>query len=154
LEIYETNRYVSGDAKSVWDSLLAALPFYRLELTLIRRIGERLSDILREPALALQLLFQDSVLSEWYATGTSYRLFLDLLVEGLLSAWNAGGPDRVIRVLEVGAGTGALTAHFLSKLPESTGRIEYVFTDVSASFFAGAKEKLHAHPFITYRTLD
>src|SRR5262249_10926063 len=41
VEIHETVGHVSGDAESLWESLLAALPFYRLELTLIRRIGER-----------------------------------------------------------------------------------------------------------------
>jgi amino acid adenylation domain-containing protein len=61
-------------------------------------------------------------------------------------------PPRKIRILEVGAGTGATTAHVLPRLEGFD--IEYVFTDISQHFLHRAKEKFDNHPGMTYALLD
>ena len=61
--------------------------------------------------------------------------------------------ERPLRILEVGAGTGSATAAVLPELP--VGRYHYVYTDISAGFFAEA-ESLFGGPeaSIEYRVLD
>ncbi|MDJ1134262.1 type I polyketide synthase [Streptomyces iconiensis] len=71
------------------------------------------------------------------------------LVREIVAAWPRG---RTLRVLEVGAGTGATTAALLPLLP--TDRTHYCFSDVSAFFFPRAKGRFAASDFIDYRTLD
>ena len=61
--------------------------------------------------------------------------------------------DRRLRIVEVGAGTGSATASVLPELPE--GRFDYVYTDISAGFFAEAEAQFgDADGGIVYRVLD
>ena len=59
---------------------------------------------------------------------------------------------RMLRVLEIGAGTGGLTSNILPLLPAE--HTEYVFTDLSSYFLTRAREKFNAYPFLTGRILD
>ncbi|GKZ38794.1 type I Iterative Polyketide synthase (PKS) [Aspergillus brasiliensis] len=68
-----------------------------------------------------------------------------------------------LRILEIGAGTGATTASILKllRLPGSTGAngtpslfSKYTYTDISSGFFVTAKERLKGESNIEYRTLD
>ncbi len=60
--------------------------------------------------------------------------------------------DRPLRVLEVGAGTGGLTAALLPVLPPE--RTHYTFTDVSPVFFLRARQRFADYGFVDYRTFD
>ncbi|GAA2625657.1 class I SAM-dependent methyltransferase [Actinomadura fulvescens] len=56
------------------------------------------------------------------------------------------------RVLELGAGTGSLTADLL---PVMDGRaIDYVFTDLSAFFLESARERFGRHRFLRFEVVD
>jgi acyl carrier protein len=57
-----------------------------------------------------------------------------------------------MRILEIGAGTGGLSAALISVLPQD--RTEYIFTDVSPFFFPHAQERFHDYPFVEYSLLD
>ncbi|KAI2820032.1 hypothetical protein CBS115989_3941 [Aspergillus niger] len=68
-----------------------------------------------------------------------------------------------LRILEIGAGTGATTASILKllRLPGSTGSggtpslfSKYTYTDISSGFFVTAKERFSGERNIEYRTLD
>ena len=64
-----------------------------------------------------------------------------------------------VRILEIGAGTGASTSSMLKhlKLPGPTGQAlfsKYTFTDISSAFFVAAKELFKDVPNMEYRTLD
>ncbi|PWY84422.1 polyketide synthase [Aspergillus eucalypticola CBS 122712] len=68
-----------------------------------------------------------------------------------------------LRILEIGAGTGATTASILKllRLPGSTSTSstpslfsKYTYTDISSGFFVTAKERLSGESNIEYRTLD
>ena len=60
--------------------------------------------------------------------------------------------NRILNVLEIGAGTGGTTGHIL---PVFTGnRTKYVFTDVSNFFLDKIKKKFSKYPFLSYQLLD
>lgn len=59
---------------------------------------------------------------------------------------------RTMRVLEVGAGTGASTDAALQALQGD--RVHYVFSDVSVAFMAGARERFADNPALHFRVFD
>ncbi|THC90921.1 hypothetical protein EYZ11_009621 [Aspergillus tanneri] len=72
----------------------------------------------------------------------------------ILSLLSHSNPS--LKILEVGAGTGAATAYALSQL-ESQGIAmysSYTFTDISPGFLSSAKEKFSGHENMEYKTLD
>jgi predicted O-methyltransferase YrrM len=56
---------------------------------------------------------------------------------------NTRSPDGkvgVLRILEIGAGTGSATKMMLKVLSEMNGKYSYTFTDISNAFFVKARE--------------
>ncbi|MFI0740788.1 SDR family NAD(P)-dependent oxidoreductase [Streptomyces sp. NPDC021100] len=78
-----------------------------------------------------------------------HNRFARALLRKVVEAWPA---DRPLRVLEVGAGTGGLTAWLLPVLPAD--RTRYVFTDVSPMYFAAAQARFAESDCLEYRPLD
>ncbi|KAI4168739.1 MAG: hypothetical protein LQ343_006175 [Gyalolechia ehrenbergii] len=106
---------------------------------LIVRVTRNLQKILEGEIDALQLLFEDSLTNEYYRhfneVATGFRnlgRYVDLLAHKR--------PD--LNILEIGAGTGSATRDILRVLTQAnTKRFgEYTFTDISASFFAKARD--------------
>ncbi|MEC4723477.1 aminotransferase class III-fold pyridoxal phosphate-dependent enzyme, partial [Noviherbaspirillum sp. CPCC 100848] len=62
------------------------------------------------------------------------------VVADLCSALVAGMPERRLRILEIGAGTGASTSAILAALPRHAS-IDYCFTDISPAFLARARKR-------------
>jgi len=62
----------------------------------------------------------------------------------------------LVRILEIGAGTGATTAFVLQAIPGSAlGQVRYTYTDVSPAFTAHGQARYAAqYPFVDYRVLD
>lgn len=135
--------------------ILERFPGALAELTLIELCGRGLADVLRGKAeppswlasdvaiAAAEHFFQDS-----YTCAAANRT----LGEVVAAAIERRPEGRVLRILEVGAGTGGATAHILPRLPR--GRAEYVFTDRSAEYFAGAEQKFYDQPEVRYQSLD
>ncbi|MBN1489665.1 MAG: SDR family NAD(P)-dependent oxidoreductase [Phycisphaerae bacterium] len=142
-------------AESHRAGLLEMYPSCSAEFDLLGRCGIRLADVLRGRCSPLDLLFPNGSLAEletFYERAPFARAANGLVCESLahiLAEWPA---DRPIRILELGAGTGATTAGVLPMVP--AGRTEYVFTDVSPLFAKQAQRKFAACAFVEYGLLD
>lgn len=65
--------------------------------------------------------------------------------------------NPTLRILEVGAGTGATTQDVLDSLKSDDGRpmySHYCFTDISPGFFSAAKERFAGYSNMQYKVLD
>ncbi|WYZ42231.1 hypothetical protein EsH8_V_001126 [Colletotrichum jinshuiense] len=102
----------------------------------------------------LELFMKDNALHDvydWMNTLFTYEPLVRLL---------SHKRGRYLRILEIGAGTGGLTARILKHLTDcfDDGEVcgKYVFTDISAGFFPAAKARFKAIPegFLDYRVLD
>ncbi|TDZ54076.1 Highly reducing polyketide synthase FUM1 [Colletotrichum trifolii] len=122
--------------------------------TLIKRCYTHARSLFTSQLSPLELFLQDNALHElydWMNTLFSYKDLFQLL---------SHKHGRHFRILEIGAGTGGLTARILRDLVAcfGNGKIvgRYVFTDVSAGFFPAAKKRFEAIPagFLDYRVLD
>jgi acyl transferase domain-containing protein/NADPH:quinone reductase-like Zn-dependent oxidoreductase/NAD(P)-dependent dehydrogenase (short-subunit alcohol dehydrogenase family)/SAM-dependent methyltransferase/acyl carrier protein len=128
---------------------------FEATLAMTQRCGKQLSDVLTGRADPLQLLFPAGDLTtaeKLYQYSPSARTHNPLVREAIRSAVAAWPAGRPLRVLEVGAGTGATSAHVLPILPAD--RAEYVFTDMSPLFLARAEAKFEDFPFVRYQLFD
>ncbi|OEJ37041.1 hypothetical protein AR457_33960 [Streptomyces agglomeratus] len=116
--------------------------------------GQHLTRVLRGQSDPLELLFSDadSMANRFY-DGAPILAYHGRLAATLMASTIARWPqDRPLRILEVGAGTGATTAAMLPHLPRE--RAHYTFTDISSAFFPQAKNRFAAYDFVDYRVLD
>jgi NADPH:quinone reductase-like Zn-dependent oxidoreductase/thioesterase domain-containing protein/SAM-dependent methyltransferase/acyl carrier protein/NADP-dependent 3-hydroxy acid dehydrogenase YdfG len=145
----------ASDASAACRDLFARFPGAYSEISLIARCGRAIAAVLKGRTDPLELLFPEGISggTECFyqdAPGsgipnTAARAALEEIASRLPS-------DRTLRVLEIGGGTGGLTAHVLPVLPAD--RTEYVFTDISAPFLQMAERKFSGRDFVTYRPFD
>ena len=122
-------------------------------------VGRDLASILRGTADPLALLFDNGIAEAFYqnlfdSTACCRRIWYYL--DGLAHK-NPG-----LRILEVGAGTGAMTGHVLAPLfirgegERGAARFaRYDYTDISVSFFETARQKFATEiPNIRFRSLN
>ncbi|OGM47171.1 polyketide synthase [Aspergillus bombycis] len=107
-------------------------------------------DIFKGRTNPLELMRRDGLLGRYYdclQDKHDYKDFLKLLSH-LRPRMN---------ILEIGAGTGGLTAKVLDFLRSESGEDtyhEYMYTDISSGFFVDAQERFHNRPRICYDVLD
>ncbi len=145
------------DLETTWTSWSEWAEFsaYTAELMLVRRCGERLADVLKGDLNALELLFPDGSMNmaEYlYQDSPTYRIYNCIAQRAVSTALANRTPGAPVRVLEIGGGTGGMTAHVLPGLQQQG--ISYRFTDVSPHFLAYAEQKFRAYPFVEFATLD
>ena len=143
------------DPQQLAADLEARHPHGRNEIGLLRRCGEALADVLLGRADPLTLLFGSGEPSaaDIYRHSSSARAGHRLLADALLPLFESIPEGKTLRVLEVGAGTGSTTEAVLSVLPD--GRYDYLFTDISAGFFAPAEARFGGdESSFDYRVLD
>ncbi len=134
--------------------LLAKFPAFAAELNFLAQ-ASNLARVLRGQMSAVEALFPNGSLKlaeQLYQNAPAARMFNHALAEAVRRAVRAYPADRLVRVLEVGAGTGSATSQILPLLNEE--RVEYIFTDISPAFFALARSKFAKFPFVRYATLD
>ncbi|PLB55540.1 putative polyketide synthase [Aspergillus steynii IBT 23096] len=118
--------------------------------TAIKRAFEEVVNVYEGRTDYLDLLLQDGVLTgiySWYNDIWDFTDFMQLL----------GHAKPQLRILEIGAGTGGLTAKFLEQLKSDFDErlyLKYTYTDISSGFFVQAKERFKDYDGIEYKALD
>jgi NADPH:quinone reductase-like Zn-dependent oxidoreductase/SAM-dependent methyltransferase len=140
-----------GDARA----LLAAYPEASARTTLTLRCGVELGRILHGVVDPLHLLFPDGsadLAEALYQTAPEAVVYNGIVRAAVARLVAELPPDRRLRVLEVGGGTGATTAWLAPILPPD--RADYVFTDIGPVLVERARKKFAEFPFMQFRTLD
>ena len=141
-----------GDAVAQCQAMLEQFPAFHAEIKLLSRCGANLADVVRGKQDPLQLLFpagDTTALEDLYRGSPSAKVHNELVRRAIAGLVGSGG--RPLRVLEIGAGTGATTHHALEALPAGT---EYTFTDISPAFVTRAARTFAGRAGMQYRTLD
>lgn len=136
-------------------------PPYALEHDLLQITGPRLADCLTGQADGVSLIFRNSetrrLVEDVYTQTPVFKSGNLYLVRYLKDVIESLPKGRLVKILEIGAGTGGTTKELLEQLSAISGmatRVEYTFTDISPSLVAAARKKFAKHNFVRYETLD
>lgn len=152
---YVVEHVPDAASEELWARAFMRYPACAWELLLVRATGTRLHEIMVGEVDPLEVLFPDGSREETepiYDSSPISRAYNVTVRHAVEAVVRTADPRRTVRILEVGAGTGGLTAHVLPVLPPE--RCEYVFTDVSSAFLDGARERFRDYDFVDYRVLD
>ncbi|MEW1792992.1 SDR family NAD(P)-dependent oxidoreductase [Streptomyces niveus] len=133
-------------------------------LDLVDECAAALPDVLAGRRSGLEVLFpggSDHRMAALYADDPRTRHFNDLTATAVRAAVAdrvATEPGRRVRILEIGAGTGATTRAVLDAMDTlgiQRGLVSYDVTDISPSLVAAARGRLaDGRPDMVFRTLD
>ena len=140
-------------------------PQHAQEHELLSLCGSQMSKILVGEKDPLSILFGSKasrkLLEEVYSDSPMFMIMSQLLSSFLTKTLSkasqsaSGGSPGVIRILEVGAGTGATTRVVLKHLIERGVPVEYTFTDYSSSLVAAGKRTIGPQfSGMSFRTLN
>ncbi|WP_277682301.1 SDR family NAD(P)-dependent oxidoreductase, partial [Saccharomonospora azurea] len=135
-----------------FERLAAEHPDLRSTVTLTQSCLERYPDVLRGRRRATEIMFPDGSMErvrDFYRGNPLTDAFNDLMAETVREYLARTSPDAPVRIIELGAGTGATTDRVLPVVASAAHRVEYVFTDVSTLFLEhGEREFGGRHPFV------
>ena len=137
------------------EALLSRHPSSRARISLAANCGPHLAAILRGRADPLQLLFpggSTELAEALYRDLPEAKAFNQLLREAVSFVASTMPAAGMLRVLEVGGGTGGTTAWVAPSLPAD--RTRYVFTDIGQFMVTRAREKFAVHSFMEFQTFD
>lgn len=132
------------------ERLLELLDNHDVEGRLIVRVARNLKHVLTGKLDALELLFGDSLLQEYYRDAHDAPYVLNR-VKTCVDAMAHQNPG--MKILEIGAGTGSATVSIMDALGSNDRFSEYAFTDISPSFFEKAQEQFDNENMV-FKTLD
>ncbi len=130
-------------------------PACSAEVTLTARCAGRLDEVLRGTCDPLQLLFPGGdfdTADALYRTSPFARALNTAVRHVVVRAMQDAPKDRMVRILEIGAGTGGTTSFLFPHLPAE--RTRYTFTDVSPLFLTRARDEFRDYPFASFELLD
>ncbi|WP_375495939.1 beta-ketoacyl synthase N-terminal-like domain-containing protein, partial [uncultured Nostoc sp.] len=125
------------------------------ELTLVQRCGESLCAVLRGAVEPTQVVFPTADIdsaTQLYQDSPAAQIYNTLVQQVVKIAIADAPPQRGIRILEIGAGTGGTTSYLLPELQVSQTR--YCFTDIGQLFLSKAQNRFENYKFVDYKTLD
>ena len=141
----------SGGPGVRWRNAVADHPAMLPELKPLHRFGTHLKSALCGEADPVELLFPDASMDmaegkyeSMRSSNAAVELCVRQVIEGL-------GQGRSVRILEVGGGTGGITANILPVLPAE--QTQYVFTDITPFFLAKAEQKFRV-PFLDFKVFN
>ncbi|KAL7940182.1 hypothetical protein V8C42DRAFT_363657 [Trichoderma barbatum] len=147
LDFEEWKRYMENEP--LRDDLFSKIMERNADGRLLVRMGKNLAPVLRKEVDPLQLMFgQDNILDELYRNMVESGN-LPVLLKAYLEIVHHNHVN--LNIMEIGAGTGSLSAPVLEALGPSAADEErllndssvakYTYTDVSSAFFEKAKDK-------------
>ncbi|CAK9072556.1 6-deoxyerythronolide-B synthase EryA1 [Durusdinium trenchii] len=126
-----------------------------VEAAFMANVRGSLESIMRGEVGALDVLFADPALTtRLYSESTPSLACNTAIAQAVKEVMRVKPPGAVIRILELGAGTGGTTMHILEHLDRAN--TEYFFTDISEYFLrAAATEKFPEwDDVLRYRMVD
>ncbi|SMP66153.1 thioester reductase domain-containing protein [Neorhodopirellula lusitana] len=149
--------------------LADAFPDASPDIQLLHATMPAMADILSGRVSAIERMFpggSNATLTRFYTDSpdlAAYRELVAATVDQLID----GLPERrVLRVLEVGGGTGAMTDAVLESIEKASVRIEesgdsgksapveYLFTDVSPAFVSAARTRIRSEVDVRFAVFD
>lgn len=125
-------------------------PLYH-QVILVDKMIQVLPLVLTGEILATEVLFPQGkmdLVGQYYYNDPLYNYFSEILVQQLISQvqiLRKKHPNKALRILEIGAGTGATSARVFTQLLPYTPYIsKYVYTDISQTFLNYAQENYTA----------
>ncbi|AUX33066.1 uncharacterized protein SOCE836_052180 [Sorangium cellulosum] len=166
--IQTTARLPPGDARAVArllaekkSDLLRGFPELKPHVQLLDQSGASCSRLFGGEISATEVLFPGSslaLLEPVYAESPGASHFNRVLLVALragVELWCNRNRGQKIRILELGAGTGATSAMLVEGLEELADVVEYTYTDVSLAFLDHGRKRLSArYPFVKFELLD
>lgn len=141
--------------EAICDQIKDRFPEAKLDLELYRQVSREIAHVFCGALDPLQLLFGgDSLLPSFYRDSVIALPFNIKVAAAVAKLLQIAAPGRVVRILEIGAGTGGTTMHVLEECIRSSTPVYYCFTDVSPSFFSKYGPDSSQYPFVDFRLLD
>ncbi|KAL1610860.1 Type I Iterative PKS [Paraconiothyrium brasiliense] len=137
----------TNDTEEILDTLSNPMRD-EVDIQIVRAIGSSLVDICRGKKEPLEILQQNDMLSRQYINGLGFSACNEH-VSAIANQIVHRYPN--MRILEIGAGTGATTRAMAKAM--GSHYHEYYYTDVSAGFFERAKTILNSDK-VTYTILN
>ncbi len=144
---------VPTDKKQFAADMLSHYPHGSVEIQLFQRCVTVLDRVLIGEKDPLEILFggEEPTPADLYSKAPVARAVNTVLSDAVSIAIENLPSERPLRILEVGAGTGSATAAVLPCL--SGCSYDYMYTDISAGFFADAETLFGGEP-MQYRMLN
>ena len=141
-------------------ALLAAGPEAAPYIALLDRTVPALPDVVAGRVKATSLLFPDGsdhLVQAIYQGNRLIDWLQQLAAEAVAAEARrrlARDPFATLRILEIGAGTGATSAFVLDALAALGDRVSYVFTDIGPSFLVAARRRFEGRVGLETKVLD
>lgn len=140
------------------ESLLrAALPFFAVELDIVRAVGLHMCDILARPSTIADVIYRPELLPQFFCNSFTVNSTYQACSAAVASMAEAVCKQgRVVRILEVGVRTGGLARHIARCLQPwaAQGLVEYIVTDLATTFLAEASAALAEFPWVKVRRFN
>ena len=143
-----------ADSRSEHASVAAEFPMFSGELNFLGQ-ASHLAEVMQGRMSPLDALFPNgsfSLAERVYRDAPASQMFNRAVAEVVKRAVDAYSRERLVKVTEVGAGTGSTTSQILPLLDGKN--VEYLFTDVSPAFCDAGRRKFAKFPFMRYAVLD
>ncbi|PYI34926.1 ketoacyl-synt-domain-containing protein [Aspergillus indologenus CBS 114.80] len=166
LDAVGSTEYIRADkhvivrsAAALHQELMEKHPQHRPEHELLQLTGPDLAGLITGTIDPLQRLFGSvqhrQLLTDFYGDAPMFRTMNQLLCDFVKHLAMSPGSPRPIRILELGAGTGASTVPMLEILSDSGVPFQYCFTDISSSLVATAQRRFKAyHDSMRFMVVD
>jgi len=137
-----------------WRAAMLGHPDCHAELSLVRKCGAQLPAFLTDTEEPQTSLFAvgSPIAEHLFADSPTFKPVNQTIAEVVSAAIDQLPDGEVLNILEIGAGTGGLTARILPLL--QAGRVDYVLTDISPSVLENAKERFRQFPFVRCEHFD